>query len=104
MGIGDCGRPFWYKALLTIRCFDMIVGVNDIRFTVESSQEECMAILKTAPCPKVVNFVRYGKSVKVSKQLMMSILGLYSDEPLLSVPQPCTHQPLTGQLGSPEDR
>ena len=96
--------PSGAKHISTIRCFDMIVGVNGIRFTVESSQEERMAVLKTTPCPKVVNFVRYGKSVEVSKQLMMSILGLYSDEPLLSVPQPCTHQPLAGQLGSPEDR
>ena len=63
-----------------------------------------MAVLRTTPCPKVVNFVRYGKSVEVSQRLMMSILGLYSDEPLPSVPQHCTHQPLAGKLGSPEDR
>ena len=53
----------------------------------ESSKEERMEILRTTPCPKIVNFLRYGKSVEVSQWLMTSILGLYSDEPLPFVPQ-----------------
>ena len=63
-----------------------------------------MEILRTTPCPKIVNFLRYGKSVEVSQWLMTSILGLYSDEPLPFVPQPRTHHPSAGQPGSPEDR
>ena len=92
--------PSSAQHISTIRCCDMVVGVNGI----ESSKEERMEILRTTPCPKIVNFLRYGKSVEVSQRLMTSILGLYSDEPLPFVPQPRTHQPLAGQPGSPEDR
>ena len=90
-GYAKCGLiivsiPPGASHMSVIQCFDVVVGANGVRFHPQSTQEQRIMILKNAPCPKVVNFERYGDSSAVSENAMKRVLNLHTRQPL--PPQP----------------
>ena len=49
-----------------IHRFDVVAGLNGVRFCPQSTLAERLDVLKCAPDPKVINFERYGEDVNAS--------------------------------------